>query len=492
MDWRITADSKLEWEFEKSHREQIGVNAYSLLGNALPPTVDGTRNITRQPWARPGVFDALTGSVRFKQNLNNGWLWTTQYGMQRLRSDDRLAFAFGCGGDYSRYCANTGSFDLYDWRSENEKRLTEAVRTEIAGRADWAGLRHDLNFAVMRQRHLDRMPYEQTNTYMGESSIDSYQVIGTPTPYPSPSTNRSEYSTELSVKDRIHLTSDTSVWAGLKHTLFNRSSALTNGLESTSDKRSVDTLWLALTHQLAPARRLYASYGEGIELNVTPNKSSYANQGAVLPVQKSQQYEVGIKSTQQHRNWQVTWFDITRPAVSDSPSLGCDPSSSTPTCTRQLDGEAHHKGLELSGNTTEISQWNLGAGYTWLDAKRQGSAIDPSLNGQRPINVPTYILRASAEYRFASVPGLRSGLRMSREGERNVTEYGEIKLPAWTTFSASGHYDTRMNGTASTWTLAIDNLTNKRYWRESPKQFGHYYLYPGAPRTVRATVTFRM
>jgi iron complex outermembrane receptor protein len=247
---------------------------------------------------------------------------------------------------------------------------------------------------------------------------------------------------------------------------------------------------VALSQQLDANKTIYASYGEGIELNVSPNKTGYANPGAVMPVQKSQQQEFGIKSQQRDRAWQLAWFDIKRPMLNNAP-FGCYATSSDP-CTAQLDGEAHHKGLELSGNTTEISQWNLGTGYTWLDAKRQGSAIDPSLNGQRPINVPTYILRASAEYRFASVPGLRSGLRMSREGERNVTEYGEIKLPAWTTFSVSGHYDTRMNGTASTWTLAIDNLTNKRYWRESPMQYGHYYLYPGAPRTIRASVTFRM
>jgi iron complex outermembrane receptor protein len=97
-----------------------------------------------------------------------------------------------------------------------------------------------------------------------------------------------------------------------------------------------------------------------------------------------------------------------------------------------------------------------------------------------------------AEYRYASVPGLRTGLRLSHEGERQVTENGSVQLPAWTTLDASAHYDTKFNNMASSWTLGIDNLADKRYWRESPKQFGHYYLYPGAPRTIRATVQFRM
>jgi iron complex outermembrane receptor protein len=29
---------------------------------------------------------------------------------------------------------------------------------------------------------------------------------------------------------------------------------------------------------------------------------------------------------------------------------------------------------------------------------------------------------------------------------------------------------------------------DKRYWKESPYQFGHVYLYPGAARTIRLAV----
>ena len=77
MDWRINANSKLEWEFEQSHREQIGVNAYSTLGDTwtngkLPSPVDGTRNITRQPWSQPGVFDALPVSASNTPGCDQG------------------------------------------------------------------------------------------------------------------------------------------------------------------------------------------------------------------------------------------------------------------------------------------------------------------------------------------------------------------------------------------------------------------------------------
>jgi iron complex outermembrane receptor protein len=128
----------------------------------------------------------------------------------------------------------------------------------------------------------------------------------------------------------------------------------------------------------------------------------------------------------------------------------------------------------------------------WLDAQRQNATIQSNLNGQRPINVPQYILRGMTEYRSTGIVGLRTGLRVSREGQRNVTENGDIRLPAWTTFDATAHYDTQINNVASSWTLAINNLANKKYWRESPYQYGQYFLYPGAPRTLRASVVFHL
>jgi iron complex outermembrane receptor protein len=496
MDWRINGNSKLEWEFEQSHREQIGVNGYSLLGGQLPPTVDGTKNFTYQagsqtgvPKSQPGVFDAFTGSVRFKHNLDNGWLWTTQYGTQRLKTDDRLSFAFGADnyGIATNFKSN-GDFDLYDWRSENERRLNEAVQTELSGSTVIGQQKHDLKISFMRQRQLDRMPLTQTNNYVGSANIYSNQVDTTYAYTDSPpSTNRTEYSNEFALKDRVHLTQQTSAWLGLRQIQMNRQSVRTDGSRPVQDARNVTTPWVAFSHALDQSVTVYASYGQGIETEVTPNKTgTYANAGQALPVLRSYQREVGVKGQTTASNWQVTWFDITRPTAGDAPASGS-------LVNRQMDGEARHRGLELSGSTS-VQNWKLGSGFTWINAKRQNAVIDTSVNGERPLNVPAYILRGMAEYRYSSVPGLRTGLRLSHEGKRGVTEQsnGDIQLPAWTTLDASAHYDTKVNNVASTWTLAIDNLADKRYWRESPKQFGHYYLYPGAPRTLRASVQFRL
>jgi len=495
MDWRINANSRLEWEFEQSHYEQIGVNFYSLLGpgnNALPPTVDGTRNITRQPSSLPGVFDGLTGTVRLRHQLDNGWIWSTQYGTQHLRADDRLTYASGCEtAPKDRFCAN-GDFQIHDYRSDNEHRNSEALQTELRGQMHLGAYEHQLKVSLMRHRQVSRMPATHPDNLLGTTN----SIYGglTPPTTPSdnlyPNTNISDYNTELALNDQVRLTPQTKAWLGLRHSQLHRNSIQTDQTAAVHDARGISTPWVALSHQLNHRLTVYASYGQGIETEAAPNLSNYTNAGQPLPALRSTQREVGLKSQYERTMWQATWFDITRPAIADA-GAACGYNSPANTCTRQIDGQNHHQGLELSTHT-KLHQWDFGGSAMWLDAQRENATVQANLNGQRPVNIPKYILRGMTEYRFANVPGLRTGLRLSHEGERHVTENGDIVLPAWTTLDTSAHYDTKINQVASSWTLAIQNLANKHYWRESPHQYGQYFLYPGAPRTLRASVVFHL
>ena len=494
MDWRINANNRLEWEFEQSHVEQIGVNFYSLLNSGpnatpiVPAPVDGTRNITRQPGSRPGVFDGLTGSVRFRHQLDNNWMWTTQYAVQRLRADDRLVYASGCSATVTdRFCAN-GDFQIYDYNSDNERRNNEVMQTALSGQTSLGSLTHGFTFSVMRQRLVDQMPSMQTSPLLGTTNSITGGLIAPSQPSDRSGlmSNTQDSTTEWAAKDRMQFNDQTSAWLGLRYTQLNRQSALTDGSSPAQDLRNFATPWLAVSHQIEAGPTVFASTGAGIESELAPNHSSYSNAGQALPTLRSHQREVGIKNFGYQSHWQATWFDITRPLSGDS--TGC---SNGGLCVRQMDGLAHHQGLELNGQTMQ-NNWIWTGSATWLHARRENVISDPSLNGQRPINVPNYLMRGLAEYRFSGMTGLRTGLRVSREGERPVMEHGEIMLPAWTTWDLTVHYDTRSDQQATTWTLAIQNVMNKHYWRESPKQYGQYFLNPGAPRTLRASVQWHL
>lgn len=495
MDWRINANTRLEWEFEQSHHEQIGVNFYSLLGagvQALPPTVDGTRNITRQPNSQPGVFDGQTGTLRLRHQFENSWIWSTQVGLQHLRADDRLTYASGCAtAPTDRFCAN-GDFQIRDYRSENERRNSEVVQTDLRGQYLLAGLEHNFKVSLMHQRQINRMPATHIDDLVGTTnSITGQFTPANPTnSRTGPMTNNTDYNTEIALNDRVRLSSHTTAWLGLRHTQLNRQSIQTDGHAAVQDTRGINTPWVALSHRLNNHDTVYASYGYGLEIEAAPNLSNYTNAGHPLPALRSTQREIGMKRQYTQTVLQMTWFDIARPNMVDAGNA-CAYNSAPNTCTRQVDGQSHHQGLEVRAQS-QLNQWSLGGSAMWLDAKRENATAEAHLNGQHPINVPRYIVRGTTDYRFARIVGLRTGLRVSHEGKRNVTENGDITLPAWTTLDATAHYDTKVNHVPSSWTLAVHNLANKHYWRESPRQYGQYFLYPGAPRTLRATVVFHL
>ncbi len=60
-----------------------------------------------------------------------------------------------------------------------------------------------------------------------------------------------------------------------------------------------------------------------------------------------------------------------------------------------------------------------------------------------------------------------------------------ITLPSWTRVDAVLRYDTKLRGVNTSWTLAVDNLFDRRYWKESPYQFSHVYSVPGCAAQLR-------
>ena len=476
-DWRITRDSVLEFEVEQSRKTQPSQNGYSLLGGVLPAQVDPRINLNNQPWSQPSVFKALTGTLRFSQALNADWRWSAQIGQQRLKSDDRLAYAFGCGaeGNYDRYCSD-GTFDVFDFRSDNERRTLTAGSLNLKGNVTTGSVRHELGFGLMQSRVRNRFDNQAYN-YAGTGNIWGTAIVPPAPGATTPQTNRDERSTEFSVQDAIRWNDRFTTWLGARHTRLDRSSIGNDGSNPTGYKQDVTTPWIAASYAIQPGLMAYASWGRGVESQVVPNKiSQYSNAGQALPALRSRQWELGIKGGSDAFNWQLAWFDISRPLTNTDLCSGL--------CEVRNDGKAVHRGLEAGAQWNQ-GPWRIGGSLTLIDAKRRGSTANPALNGESPTNVPKQVLRAQTAYRFASVPGLEVAGQLSYEGRRNVLPDGSVTLPSWTRVDAVLRYDTKLRGANASWTLSVDNLFDRRYWKESPYQFSHVYLFPGAPRTLR-------
>ncbi|WPB59325.1 TonB-dependent siderophore receptor [Xylophilus sp. GOD-11R] len=480
-DWRIDRDSLLEAEVEWSRKSQPSQQAFSLLGNSLPAPVNPRLNLNNQPWSQPSVFEGLTGTLRYSRAISGDWRWSAQVGQQRLKSQDRLAYAFGCGaeGNYDRFCSD-GTYDMYDFRSENERRLQQAANLGLQGRLMTGTVRHDLSIGLTASRVRNRFQ-DQAYNYVGTGNVDGSAVNPADPTLTDANTNRDEHSLELSVQDAMRWTPRFSTWAGVRQTRLSRDSVRTDGSRPTGYTQNVTTPWLAASYAVLPGALAYTSFGQGVESQVVPNRTQYTNAGEALPVLKSRQWELGLKGGERNWSWQTAYFQITRPVsnLDACANLGITP------CTGANDGEAVHKGFEANSQWSD-GPWRLAGGVTLIHAERQGSVQDPTLNGNRPVNVPKQVVRAQAGWKVPGLEGLELNGGLSFEGRRAVTADNSIELPSWTRLDAGLRWDQRTgSGTLVTWTANVDNLTDHRYWRESPTQFGHIYLFPGAARTFR-------
>ena len=485
---RLGKGGLLEVEIESSRQSQPSTPGFSLLGDVLPRarSIDPRTNLNNQAWSLPVVMDGHTGSVRLTQALSNDVDLVAHAMRQRLRSDDRVAFPFGCydaAADVyyaDRYCPD-GRFDLYDYRSEGERRTSDAVDLSVNGRAMALGMAHRFSAGVLFTRFEARFNRQAYN-YAGSGSIDGLTALPADPTLTDENTQRDERSTEWRLQDAITLSPRWSLWAGLRHSRLHRESVRTDGSRPTRYDQSFTTPWLALSHALGPQALAYLSWGRGVESEVAPGRSRYTNAGQALPALKSRQTELGFKQSGAQLDWRAAAFDIQRPVWSDIGS--CDVSGS---CTRREDGTAQHRGLELEAEWRG-GVWSVRGSAMALQARREG-ALDTSLNGLRPVNVPATSLKLQGVYNVRAVPGLALLGFVMHEGERMVLPDNRMATPGWTRLDIGARWTRKAAGSTLVWRASLDNLTDTRAWKEAPLQYGHVYLYPMAPRTLRLSLT---
>lgn len=492
-DWRLSADTLIEAEIEHSDTSQPSLAGMGLLGTILPSARAYSRNLNlnNQPWSQPVEMTGTTGTVRWTQKLSSDWTSVVTYGEQHLRTDDRMAFPYGCyeaATDiyYNAACPN-GDFDLYDYRSENEKRLTRSLKGELAGSVTLAGMRHDLRLALLRSLYsTDLKP--QAYNYVTDATGGSLNLSDPYAPLPAvpdmvePSPNRWERTTELSIQDTVQLAPEWTAWVGLRHTRLNRHSVETDGDKDIRIEQALNTPWAALGWAFAPKTQAYVSWGEGMETQAAPRrlKKSPVNAGQILPALKSRQTEIGVKGQYAgdgvNAQWGANVFEIRRP------------QAETVGNRYQMDGDVRHRGIEGFWHG-RMGAWALGGSVMFIDAERRGSQL-AGINGKSPVNVPERAIKLSGGYSLQTVWPTTLQADVVHEGTRWVDAANTVRLPSWTRVDLGVRaVQALTNQRSITWRLGVANAFNKRAWREAPAMFSsrHTYLFQMPERTLTAS-----
>ncbi|MNT21411.1 Ferrichrome receptor FcuA precursor [compost metagenome] len=153
-------------------------------------------------------------------------------------------------------------------------------------------------------------------------------------------------------------------------------------------------------------------------------------------------------------------------------------------------GQQKNIGLELgaSGWLTERLQINASAAAIRARVKNSGTA---DYEDHQALNVPNFRAALQADYSLP-IPGLAllGGARYS--ASKYANQAGTVEVGSYAVFDVGSRYSTRIAGYDTTLRLMVDNVFDKRYWRDAGEYLGDGYLFQGAPRTARvsASVSF--
>ena len=495
-DWLIGERSKLEVDANYQTSAQRSASGYQLLGGSLlPGKVDTDRMLGYQPWQQPVGIASTNITAAHTHDFSPTWQSRIAVGHSRSVIDDNVAFAYGCyyaaqcadGSVPGNYFAPNGDYDIYDYRSPDDTRRNQELRAELRGNFHTGNIGHQLTVGVDGfRRTVDKR--RNVNEYVGTVNINDSQLpVFAPSPLqPGASARRLDSrQTALFVLDRVSVGDNWEWLLGGRHVRLDERAYDKRGNPQRHSRLSQFLPQTALLWKANDALNVYASYVEGIALGQeAPFWTSNAD--TFLPSVQSRQFEAGLKySLARDLQLGAAVFRTTQPYQYAKP----DDSDVGYTFVEQ--GKQAHTGLELSanGHLTDALQIFASASALQARARDTGTA---SYEGHQLVNVPK--LRASVHLAYA-LP-FAQGLDVTggwRHASSNIARAdGGARAPSYNVFDAGLRFQHQLQGHALRWNLSVDNVFNHFYWRDTGSSLGDYYLFPGAPRQARLSVSIAL
>ena len=231
---------------------------------------------------------------------------------------------------------------------------------------------------------------------------------------------------------------------------------------------------------------LYSTWVKGFQPQGANIQSDPDRYGGPFDYMKSELYEVGLKTEWFNKRLSATLavFKITQ-----ENSLEQSPKAGKADWRLPVDEESNGFELDVAGQI--LPNFSVVANYAYTDArivklKEEGAIKD--LNVQRP-STPRHAANLWTKYIFenGSLKGLGAGIGVSYASER-LGQVGRrataASYPDYTLLNAVLYYkvkDVQLQ-------LNVNNVLNRTYWISG---YDNLRNFPGAPRNINASVTYR-
>ncbi|MFW1892330.1 TonB-dependent siderophore receptor [Acinetobacter geminorum] len=493
LDWKINKRSKLLFDIEAQHQSQRSVPGYQLLdGQEVPTNVDQDRLLGYQSWSKPVVNNSVNASLKYQYAFNEQWNGSLSASQSRVVIDDYIVFPYGSyysSGNPLAVFDKDGNYDLYDYRSPDDTRITNQFSAGLEGQFNTGNIQHQVAFELQNTRkNLKR--YDPSNQLIeneiGNIYTDSSDFKMPPEKLGNRFKALESDQTAFTISDRVQFNDQWSTLLGGKLIHLDEQAYKPDGHQSRDTDLNKFLPQLALMYSPTAKTNLYASYAKGLsdggEAPWYTNNVMYGTGPQILSPRNSEQYEIGVK--QQIRNFLLT------AAIFD---LKQDNQYSKVNADGTFDfieqGEQHNQGIELGLTGALTDTVDVSSGITYTKSRLVDIDSD-SYKDHQTQNVPKIRATAQLSYKVPSVEGLRLLSGMQYSSSKYANKEGTVKVGGYSVFNVGAAYKTNFAGHDTTFRFNIDNLFNKKYWRDVGAFMGDDYLFLGNPRTAQLSTTF--
>ncbi|QGY28733.1 TonB-dependent receptor [Pantoea cypripedii] len=220
---------------------------------------------------------------------------------------------------------------------------------------------------------------------------------------------------------------------------------------------------------------LYANHTEALQPGSTAPTSA-VNYGAVTGIAHSKQNEIGVKGDFGRVGGTLALFEIKQPSgILDSNNVYA------------MNGEQRHRGAELNVFGEPVLGFRLNASATWINPEMVKTAKG-QYDGKQAIGVPRYNYALGAEYDIKPVEGLTATALLNHTGPQWADSANTKRIEAYTTLDLGLRYRTKINQNDVVWRVAVENVTNEKYWANI--DYSGTYLTQGDPRTLKVSMSY--
>lgn len=440
------------------------------------PRQAGTASRDTNVWEKGGDNllhnDNDMAQLRFEHLLNDDW--TLAGGVQWLDGSlkGNAVEANGLQAD-GRTLGRNFNYRELEWTSRD-------YQLNLTGHFDTAGLSHTLLTGLEYEDYDYSSIILRSAGGAGAYPVDLFEpVLGQPRPALTRTTthDRENLKTWAAfVQDQVTLTERLKALAGVRFERFEHDydDKLSDARDFSKGQNGV-TPRVGLMYDLTETLALYATASRSFKPN-----SGTSLQGGGFDPEKGKSYEVGVKWESLDRQLSV---DAAVYHTVKENVLTRDPNDPTGTYSVAA-GEVRSRGFDLNiaGNLTP--EWRVIGGYAYVDA--EVTRDNTLARGTRLANIPrnSFSLLNTYEFQDGVAKGLGLGVGFKHVDDRagqtaastyTMDHYSVVDLLSF--YTVNEHV--RLN-------LDVKNVFNTRY----DEGAFNTYVYPGAPRTVQAGVSY--